>query len=94
MCRDFKILIIFSYILCFKVFYINSKRSQLWKLSPDKTKIIKGTDPQPLLYPKEFSGKHSITGDPLFDIVDTERYGNSWIKHPQQSCLDCVEEQE
>ncbi|CAG9860589.1 unnamed protein product [Phyllotreta striolata] len=84
MCRDFKILIIFSYILCFKVFYINSKRAQLWILSPDKTKIIKGTDPHPLFYTKDFSGKHSISQDPLNDF---EHYSNSWNK--EQDCADC-----
>ena len=83
------------YVLVSEIISTNSRTSTLWKLNPDRTKIIEGGSFYKVVSYREDqdpSGLRFITeDDPVFNIItSTVHLGRSWVKEKvEYYCTNC-----
>ncbi|XP_050310285.1 tetratricopeptide repeat protein 17-like [Anthonomus grandis grandis] len=83
------------YIIGFETITTDSRSSTLWRLNTDRTKIVEvspeNLKKEPGSEQERVLQQYVRTEDPVFNIItSTERYGNAWVKHKEDSfCNGC-----
>lgn len=77
------------YFFCFEIITTNSRTSNLWRLSPDNTKIIDANPFPTIISMAERSG---VVDDEVFNIItSTVHRGSSWVKDDMSLYCDNCE---